>query len=98
MISNRLTRRMRTRVVPVSTLTRLNVFRALVSRITCFAEENFESNLFCFMLASTMYDITNSEIMRSYLAWHRDILSNALDTSCILTDGRNRVLTLLYLN
>ena len=42
---------LQTRVVPVSTLTRLNVSRALVSMITCYAEDNFESNLFCFMLA-----------------------------------------------
>ena len=47
------TRRMRqvTKVVPMSTLTRLNVSRALVSMITCLARENFEPNLLGFILA-----------------------------------------------
>ena len=42
---------LRTKVVPVSTLTRLNVSRALFSMITCLAKENFESNLLGFILA-----------------------------------------------
>ena len=53
-----LTRRMlfkyfawRPKVVPVFTLTRLNLSRALVSMITCLAKENFESNLLGFILA-----------------------------------------------
>ena len=50
----------RPKVVPVSTLTRLNLSRALVSMITCLAKENFESNLLGFIYISTKHDIATN--------------------------------------
>ena len=87
-----------TKVVPVSTLTRLNVSRALVSMITCLARENFEPNLLGFILAQNTTSPTLKLCGDACCLLTHDSLSISLDTSYILIDGHDQVPMLLYLS
>ena len=88
----------RPKVVPVSTLTILNLSRALVSIITCLAKDNFESNWLGCILAQNTTSPTLKLCGDKIIAWCHGSLLISLDTSCILIDGRDQVPILLYLS
>ena len=87
---------LRIKVVPVYTLTKLKVSLALVSLIYVLGRREIWILIFR-LRVGTKYEIANFEMMGLCMrvAYYRDIPSNALDTNCILTDVRDRVLIVL---